>query len=238
MVYRVYVLDVSMAVAASLLGFAFAISTFERWQAKGKRHELAWSVALTMFAIAAVTMVFGAESGWNGILFRLFYLFGAVLNVPFLALGTVYLLKGENFGDRVALILLILGALAAGIILFSPFTGPIPHNTIAQGSKVFGPAPRILAGVGSGLGAIVIVVGAIYSLFRVKVKRLKVSNSLIAIGVLITGASGLLNSVADQMTAFSITLVIGITVIFSGFLVATTPPSKTSKTDQEVRSSA
>lgn len=226
MLYLIYVLDVSMAVAASLVGCGFAMSTFERWQNKRKRHELAWTVALAMFAIAAISMAIGAESGWNGFLFRMFYLFGGVLNVPFLALGTIYLLKGERFGDKVGLVLIVLGALATGIVLFSPFTGPIPAHTIAQGSKVFGLAPRILAAVGSGIGATVIVVGAIYSLLRVKIMRFKVSNSLIAVGTLITGASGLLNSVADQMTAFSITLVIGITVIFSGFLVATIPPNK------------
>jgi p-aminobenzoyl-glutamate transporter AbgT len=36
----------------------------------------------------------------------------------------------------------------------------------------------------------------------------------------VTGASGLLNSVADEMTAFAVTLVIGVTLIFVGFLTA------------------
>lgn len=237
MLYRVYVLDVSMAVAASLVGCGFAMSTFERWKMKKKRHELAWSAALGMFSVAAITMAYGAEVGWNGLAFRLFYLFGGVLNVPFLALGTVYLIKGERFGDKIAVSLLIFGALAAGIILFSPFTAPIPSNTIAQGSKVFGVAPRILAAVGSGLGATVIVVGALYSLVKVKVPRLKLSNSLIAIGTMVTGASGLLNSVADQMTAFSITLVIGITIIFAGFLIATMPSAKTESTNDSLSTS-
>lgn len=191
-----------------------------------------------MFAVAAITMVYGAEAGWNGLAFRLFYLFGGVLNVPFLALGTVYLIKGERFGDKVGVSLLIFGALATGIVLFSPFTAPIPSHTIAQGSKVFGAAPRILAAVGSGLGATVIVVGAVYSLLKVKVPRLKLSNSLIAIGTMITGPSGLLNSVADQMTAFSITLVIGIIIIFTGFLVATMPSVKSESTKDSLSASA
>ena len=53
-----------------------------------------------------------------------------------------------------------------------------------------------------------------------------VSNSLIAVGTLITGASGLLTSVVGHMTAFSVTLLVGITVIFAGFLVATSAPAR------------
>ena len=48
------------------------------------------------------------------------------------------------------------------------------------------------------------------------------ANLLIAAGTLVTGASGLLNSVVGQMDAFAVTLAVGITVIFAGFLVATT----------------
>jgi len=51
-----------------------------------------------------------------------------------------------------------------------------------------------------------------------------VSNGLIAAGTVILGASGLLNSVFDAMSAFAVTLLVGITVIFGGFLVATTTP--------------
>ena len=43
---------------------------------------------------------YGATAGGDEVTFRLFYLFGAVLNVPFLALGTVYLLGGVRRGDR------------------------------------------------------------------------------------------------------------------------------------------
>jgi hypothetical protein len=50
---------------------------------------------------------------------------------------------------------------------------------------------------------------------------------LIAAGTLVTGASGLLNSMFDKMTAFSVALSVGILIIFVGFLVATPPrPSR------------
>src|SRR4051794_8175516 len=217
------------AVGAALVALAFAMSTFERWLAGRRRHELAWSASLLMFSLASATLAAGAAAGWNGTLFRLFYLFGAIANVPFLALGTIYLLAGRSQGDRWALGIGLFTAFAAGVIAVAPFTAPLPTDTLAQGSEVFGPLPRVLAATASAVGALIVLGGAIWSawrLWRSKAgsRRLVLSNGLIAAGTLITGASGLLNSVLDKQTGFAVTLLIGISVIFAGFLVAPSAP--------------
>jgi hypothetical protein len=49
------------------------------------------------------------------------------------------------------------------------------------------------------------------------------ANALIALGTLILGAGGLLNSVLDEMDGFAVSLVIGITVLFAGFLLTNAP---------------
>ena len=46
---------------------------------------------------------------------------------------------------------------------------------------------------------------------------------LIAIGTVILGAGGVLNSVLDEMDGFAVSLVVGITVIFAGFLLTNAP---------------
>src|SRR5436190_1143932 len=210
------------AVAAALVGLAFAMSTLERWLARHRRHELAWSTALLMFALASAALAAGAAGGWNGPVFRLFFFFGAIANVPFLALGTIYLLAGPRTGDRWAAVIALLAAFAAGVVMVAPFTGPIPKHQLPQGSDVFGPLPRILAATASGAGALVVVGGAVWSAVR---RRLVLANLLIATGTLLAGASGLLNSVLDEQTAFAVTLLVAITVIFAGFLVATMTPA-------------
>lgn len=211
----------ALAAAAALISLAFACSTYERWLARRRRHELAWSVALAFFSIAAFALAAGAALGWDGLTFRVFYLFGAILNVPFLALGTVYLLGGPRLGDRVGAVVALLAAFAAGVVLASPLTAAIPAHELARGSEVFGPGPRILAAVASGVGALVIFVGAVWSAARYRRGRLLWSNLLIALGTVILSSSGLLNSVLDEMDGFAVTLVAGISVIFAGFLVAT-----------------
>lgn len=208
----------ALATAAALVALAFALSTYERWLDRRRRHELAWSVALALFAVAAGTLAAGEAVGWNEPLFRLYFLTGAVLNVPVLALGTIYLHGG---GRRAGLVVLAFCAFAAGVLAVAPFTAAVPRNELAQGSDVFGPLPRILAAVASGGGALVVFGGAAWSAWRFRRGRMLWANVLIAAGVVVLSSSGLLNSVADEVTGFVVTLLAGVTVLFAGFLAAT-----------------
>ena len=210
----------ALGTAAALLGLAFALSTYERWLMFRRRHDLAWTGALAMFAIASGALAAGAAGGWDDVTFRVFYLFGAITNVPFLALGTVYLLGGQRTGDRWAVAVCLLAAFAAGVLASAELTAPIRVDELPRGSEVFGPLPRILAAVASGVSALVVFAGAVWSAVRYRRGRMVAANVLIAAGTAITSASGVLNSVVDEMTGFSITLVAGIAVIFAGFLIA------------------
>lgn len=227
-------LQTALATGAALVALAFSMSTFERWLARRRRHELAWSVALLQFALASAALAAGAGLGWNGTWFRLFYLFGAITNVPFLALGTVYLLGGQRRGDAWAAVVALFAAFAAGVLTMAPFTASVPRDTLPQGSEVFGALPRIMAAVASGVGATVIILGAVWSAWRFRRGRMLWANVLIALGTTITGMSGLLNSVMDEMDGFAITLTVGITVIFAGFLVAASGAA-TATDDQRLR---
>ena len=95
-------LHLALAASAALLALAFALSTLERWIDRRKPHEGAWTVALFLFSAASLALWGGAAFGWNGVWFRLFYLFGAIVNVPYLALGTIYLLSPLHVARRVA----------------------------------------------------------------------------------------------------------------------------------------
>src|SRR5438105_10878260 len=199
------------------------MSTFERWLAHGRRHELAWTLALALFAIGATFLWAGASTGWTLAVFRGFYLFGAVVNVPVLAVGTVYLLGGRRAGDRGAALVGLGAAFAAGVIVAAPARPILDVHRLPQGSQVFGPLPRVLAAVASGGGALVVLGGAAWSAGRQRRGRLMWSNALIAAGTLVLGASGLLNSVLGEMEAFAVTLAVGVSILYAGFLLAVTP---------------
>jgi hypothetical protein len=217
----------ALAVAAARVALAFSMATFERWLARpDRRHELAWAIAFLLFSLASASLAAGAALGWNGVWFRFFYLFGAIANVPFLAVGTIYLLGGRTAGDRSLAFVGAWVAFSAGVLAVAPLTHAIPRDALPQGSDVFGPLPRVLAATSSGVAALVVLGGALWSAWRFRRGHMLWANLLIALGTLVTGASGLLNSVLDEMDGFAVTLVAGITIIFAGFLVATAGSAK------------
>ncbi len=221
-----------LAAAATLISLAFALSTLERWLARRRPHEAAWTISLFLFAAGSLALCTGTAFGWRDWSFRAFYLFGGVLNVPFLALGTVYLLGGPALGRRVAVGLGLVAAFAAGVIAVAPILHPIQPGVFPTGKDHFGVLPRVFAGVGSGLAAVVIIGGALWSAARLvrgqrsarvgSAKRLAAANVLIAVGTIVISLKSAFESLGDDETAFAAALAVGITIIFAGFLLTNT----------------
>lgn len=229
----------ALVAAATLLATAFALATYDRWDRRRQPHEAAWTVSLVMFALGSAAMWWAETQHWSLSSFRLFFLAGAVLNVPWLALGTVYLLGGRRAGDVTRIWLIALSGLSTGIVLFAP--AHAEHATgidMPAGSDVFGAAPRVLAAVGSGVAAIVIIGGALWSVVQMwrgklgsrippeRQRRMSVGNVFIALGTLILSASGALSGRVGRDRSFALTLATGIAVLFVGFLVSSASPRR------------
>ena len=206
-----------MAVAASatVVAFAFALSTLERWLRDRRPQELAWSAALALFTLGALSLWAGASLGWEAWSFRLFYLFGAIANVPVLALGSVYLLD-RRAGHVTAAALAVALGFAAGVMAVTP-VGPMSPTELPKGSEVLDALPRVLAAVASAGGAAAVLSIALWSAAR---RTRVVGNLLIALGTVVLSGSGVLNSVLGEMDAFAVTLAVGVTILFAGFLVS------------------
>lgn len=235
-------MNAALAAAATLVAVAFSLSTLDRWLRRRRAHELAWTIALALFALGAGAMWWAETVGWTLASFRVFFLAGAVLNVPWLALGTVYLLAGERIGNRCRGWLIFLSGLATGIVMFAPTKAPVRGDELPTGKDVFGVAPRVLAAVFSGVPALIIIGGALWSAWRLlrhrppalpgvtraaaAPRRLVLGNVLIAVGTLILSASGTLAGRLGKDRAFAVTLLAGIVVLFAGFLVASASPRR------------
>jgi hypothetical protein len=239
-------LNAALAAAATLVALAFSISTFDRWLQRRRPHDGAWSFSLLLFAVGSLALWWAEARGWSLSSFRVFFLAGAVLNVPWLALGTVYLLFGIKIGKIVKTWLIGLSGAAVGVLLAAPtkqdqLTGTdVSGGALPQGSKIFGVAPRVFAAVGSGVAALLIIGAAIWSIIRVlrgrvpavgqaqrqitNTRRHVASNTLIAVGTIILSASGTLAGRLGEDRAFAITLLLGIVVLFAGFLVSASRP--------------
>jgi hypothetical protein len=238
-----------LAFLATAIATVFAQATGVRYARTKAPHQAAWT-----FALASAALATGASTGWDKGTFRAFYLLGAVVNVPWLALGTIYLLFGNAVGGHVRTGLIFFTGLATGAILVAPMHGTIdPTGPIPVGKDVFGAFPRALAGIGSGLGAVVVFVGAVWSavtLLRAqrrpggtevpRARALAGGNALIALGTLILSSGGLVQGVIGHDEAFALSLAIGISVIYAGFVVAsgvTRPSARRTTLPASVRGS-
>jgi hypothetical protein len=216
-----------LAFLATAVATLFAQATAVRWAKTRKPHHGAWTVALALFALASAALATGTATGWDDGTFRAYFLLGAIVNVPWLALGTVYLLAGERAGRVVRTGLLLFTGFAAGVMLSTTLQGEISGLDIPVGKDHLETLPRVLAGIGSGLGAIVVFAGAVWSAVRFArrhgdpgARRLAVSNGLIALGVLVLSSGGLLQGAVGKDEAFTLSLAVGIVVIYAGFAVA------------------
>jgi hypothetical protein len=227
---------IALAAGATLVAAAFTVAIGDRWATRRRPHELAWTISLALFTLASAALWIGVATGWTASSFRAFYLFGAILNVPWLALGSVLLLNG---GKRAAGLLQGFGlgsAFIAGLMIYAPLKAKVPSDDLPVGKDLFGVVPRVLAAAGSGVAATVIVVLALWSAWRlwrgrrvltvgsVSSGRLVLGNVLIALGTFVLSASGTVAGRLGKTNAFAITLALGIVVLFAGFVVATGNP--------------
>jgi hypothetical protein len=217
---------VGLAFVAVVVSSLFAQSMLVRFTAEHRPQHRAWAIALAMFALASAALATGTSTGWDNGTFRVFYLLGAVLNVPWLAMGTIFLLASPTVARRVHWGLVLFSGFAAGVLLSCPME-PVHGTSIPVGKDVFGALPRILAAVGSGVAAVVILAGALVSAWRFLRNpglpdhgRLAGANALIALGTLVLSSGGLVQGVVGHDEAFALSLAVGISVVYSGFVLA------------------
>jgi hypothetical protein len=213
--------------AASVSG-AFASILFQAWRGRPRPHLLAWAVALAMFAAASAAAALGMLTDWPAAAFRGYYLFGAILNVPVLALGTAHLLASARHA-RVATAVVILLSLSAVIAVVGAdlHEGALRTSGIPPGSEVMPPGPRVLSRYYSFAGFFVVVGGAIWSAWQLArspephLRRLAAANALIALGTFIVAvASGFARY--GRGLVFAVGLLAGVTVMFGGFVMTRT----------------
>jgi hypothetical protein len=211
--------------------FSWLLAT--QYRAKRRPNLLAWSVALGMFSLASAAAAYGSLFGWSPLVFRIYYLFGAILNVPTLALGTLYLLAPRRVADAAALVLVCSSAVAAAIVLSADLTtAGLDTEGIPRGSEVLSEGVRLLSRYFSIIGFLIVVGGALWSAARLarqsqpQLKRLASANLLIALGTTVVAGASELARVATGSVEdlyFAVGLFVGVSIMFAGFLRTRTP---------------
>lgn len=226
-----------LPLSVTIIGAAFSIVLLNHYFSTRRRpHELIWAVAFLLFAIGAACQVFADVSGgWSDPTARLYYLTGAILNVGFLGLGTMFL----SFPRRVANIGLIVMLLITAVSIYVIFTVPVDAASLHQqaGWKAvasLSTAPRWLAAITNSLGTLLVVGGALWSGFVFWRKRimknrmigvflLAAGTFIVALGGSVTGIKGVAN--ANSLIEFFLylSMAVGVCVMFIGYLQTIRP---------------
>ena len=219
---------------ATVVSAVFAATLWRQYRRKPRVYLLAWSVALAIYAVAALTEVIGAASGWNSVLYRLYYFFGGITVVGVLALGTIYLLA-PRFG-RVALwLLLVLAAIGlAGIVGATLQPGLLDTHQVPSTDTIrlehgsFNVIAILMAAVLNIVGTVILIGGALWSAYGVwrrgGAQSRLVANILIAGGAFIVAGASTLFRVFHVYELFYVGQAIGVLVMFGGFLAAQRSP--------------
>ena len=213
----------AIATAASA---AFAGAVLRQYAARRRLQQLAWGVALAMFALASLALTVGVAAGWTPIGFKAYYLFGAMLNVPWLALGTVALLAGPA-ARRAYVAGLALFTAASTVLVVAAQVGAADLTGRLPEGKAFLPVPvRVLAVLGNTVGTLIVVGGAVASGLALRHHRhLRArfeGNLLIALGVLLAAGGGVF-AFLDRSDKLALALALGASVMYLGFRRASAP---------------
>jgi hypothetical protein len=214
-----------LPLSVTVVGAVFAIVLLNRYfGGKRRTHELVWGIAFLMFAIAAGCQVYAdVAGGWTALSARLFYLFGAILNVGFLGVGTVYLLFSKRVANILLAIMLIFSVVAAVVV----FTAPVDTAAlqVEPGYKaVATSAVRIMAGISNGIGSVLVIGGALWSgivFWRKRImKHRMIGVFLIAAGTLIVATGGTLLGLTglNNPEYHYLAMFFGVIVMFVGYL--------------------
>jgi hypothetical protein len=208
---------IAFPLGAAIVAAVFALATWRSAKPQDTALRI-WSVALAQFAIASAAIVWGIAAGWTPLVYKAFYLFGAVLNVAWLALGTIWL-EAPRKAAAVVNVLFILAATAACVLVMSAKLLPgaqaaLDARALPAPADVMPDVPRLLSRIYSSAGSMIVLFGLLSALAR---RRRPLGMALLAAGVLIAGVGSTMAR-AGRVEFFSISLAAGIAVMYLGFL--------------------
>jgi hypothetical protein len=223
--------------AAALIALVFAASLVRQFVSRRRPFQAVWAVALAMYAAASFAMFLGVLDGWTTGEYRVYWLFGAILNVPFLTMGELYLLiKRRTITDLLLVVLLFLAALATSQVRTASLNVNALMKDLPLGKDVFGQGalPYRLAQLYAYPAYVLLVAGCLWSAWRMRgradlTERFFGTLGIAAGATIVAIASGV-GAGLDVVPLFSVGLALGIAVMFWGFLRVSRPVDASSST--------
>lgn len=214
--------------ASAIVSVVFAVLVLKRYSERGGQHNLFWGIGMIFYAIGGFAEAYYGAFGFQIIVYKLWYLCGAILVAAWLGQGTVSLLWKNKTWAKVSLYILIIASIISTFLIIFATTTPEALDGFELTARgVLPKYMRLQTPFYNIYGTLFLVGGAIYSAWIFYKKRIflhrVIGNILIAIGALAPAIGGTLNRAGAVPYALYIGELIGAILLFAGFLRATTP---------------
>ncbi|GAC1505844.1 MAG: hypothetical protein NVS1B3_04700 [Candidatus Dormibacteraceae bacterium] len=206
---------------AGAVGVAFAAVVGRQYLSRRKAYQAIWAIALAMFAAAALFEAAGQAFGWSDGTYKGYYLFGGLLNVGWLGLGSLLLLTSPRAG-RIATIVMVLISIACLFAVIAAHTSGTLLRAQVRPRGAFD-VPGILPLITNLGGSLLLIGGAAWSAWRAaraRAPRNRVMGlAVLAAGAFIVAAGHSLAQTRGVYVAQPLTEALGIGAMFVGYLV-------------------
>jgi hypothetical protein len=213
---------IAYPLVAALIAVVFAGQLARQYASRRRPHALAWALSLALFGAAATSVAIGIGAGWSPAVFGVYWVAGALLNVPLLAVGQLLLMDAK----RAALWWTVAGICAAWAVLFTAMAdidaGVLADasaaHTIPLGRETIGGQMAYALVRPFNLTFAIVVLGSLWSAIRFR----RPAVALIALGVCVVATSSAAVRVG-QGQVFSVLLAAGVAVMYAGFVATGRP---------------
>ena len=233
------IMNTVLPFTSSLISFIFAGFVLKRYFERRGSHLLLWGIGMIFYGIGGFSEGYFGVWGWNPFVFRMWYLFGALLVAAWLGQGTVYLLVKDKWA-HLLMGALVLGSIYGAVRVFGADLDPSLMTTSQHtGSEMSGHAlvtqgVRTLTPFFNIYGTLALVGGAAYSAFIFWRKKIllhrTIGNVLIAVGAILPAFGGTFSRMGIS-GALYISELLGAVILFIGFWRAITPLAGTKAED-------
>jgi hypothetical protein len=172
-------------------------------RSRGRAPLIAWTIGFALFTVAGTCLWYGAATGWTEDVYRLYYLTGGILVVPFLAVGELLLVLP---GQRVS-------RLAAATMLWLTFASAAAVIAADADDVLGGPWTTILAIVMNSAGTVILLAGSLLSARRRRDSRPLLVAAGVAVIALASSATRF-----DVYAVFVLGQAAGIVLILAGLV--------------------
>ena len=219
-------------IATTILALSFCVVLFYRWRERGGAHLLWFAVGALTYAAGTITESLTTVFGWNDVVFRAWYITGALMGGAPLAQGSVYLHMKRRTADILAVALVVTIVTASVFVIASPLRYDLVEPYRLTGKvlgwtwvRAFSPFINTYAFCFLVGGA---AVSAVHYSKSLVTRNKFVGNVLIAVGALLPGIGGTFTRFGHTEVLY-VTEFIGLALIFLGYQYAVSPAPVTAE---------